>query len=32
MKVTKQVKKEMLQRFQDQYGIMKPALHYYVTV
>lgn len=28
MKVTKQVKNEMLQRFQDQYGIMKPALHY----
>ena len=28
MKVTKQIKQEMLQRFQDQYGIMKPALHY----
>ena len=28
MAVTKKVKDEMLQRFQDQYGIMKPALHY----
>ena len=28
MRVTQKVKDEMLQRFQDQYGIMKPALHY----
>lgn len=28
MRVTKKIKDEMLQRFQDQYGIMKPALHY----
>ena len=28
MAITKKVKDEMLQRFQDQYGIMKPALHY----
>lgn len=26
--VTKKTKQEMLQRFQEQYGIMKPALHY----
>ena len=29
MAVSKKVKDEMLQRFQDQYGIMKPALHYH---
>jgi endonuclease-3 len=28
MAMTKKVKQEMLNRFQDQYGIMKPALHY----
>lgn len=28
MAISKKVKDEMLQRFQDQYGIMKPALHY----
>lgn len=28
MAITKKVKQEMLQRFQDQYGIMKSALHY----
>lgn len=29
MAVSKTIKDEMLQRFQDQYGIMKPALHYH---
>ena len=28
MAISKKIKDEMLQRFQDQYGIMKPALHY----
>ncbi|MCH4167526.1 MAG: endonuclease III [Megasphaera sp.] len=28
MATTKKIKQEMLQRFQDQYGIMKSALHY----
>lgn len=28
MSISQKVKDEMLQRFQDQYGIMKPALHY----
>lgn len=28
MAVTKKVKQEMLERFNTQYGIMKPALHY----
>lgn len=26
--VTKKIKLEMLERFQQQYGILKPALHY----
>ena len=28
MAISKKIKDEMLRRFQDQYGIMKPALHY----
>ncbi|MGE1063677.1 endonuclease III [Megasphaera paucivorans] len=29
MAITKKIKQEMLERFQQQYGILKPALHYH---